>query len=538
MEISKIKTNISEFNGQNIFQPKSPKNEKIINPLSSSVSNFVSKGINFDNFDSQNIFKIPLNSSLNKQFSSPLNTKNSNMNGINNSKIKENDIRRYKSQKTKDFLKNMDKEGKKKLGVINEIVLDDQNEKVVSNNPKKRFFINNEKKWKNNKEKKKLNIIEELRDFDRKQQINLEKYINDIKKRNFEKMYKKTLKTNYEELNPSYNIECICLDANNKINNGTLKEEESSNLDERINENSSEKEIEINYNINKQNLFSNTAIKKDLDDFEKMKQKYFQKTIFSPTYSNSEYKVKYLNNYLKKDSLVKNLFDHYNDKNGQISENKKRVLNLFNNNRNIFQNNIIDLNNINHTSRENDSIFKTPNYKNDEDKIKIKYNNINEMNSPQFIFKNKLELNTAQEKNRDTGLNLNNRYNNINNNMSQESINNYNNRDSIKSIMHSNSYYKKIMTSKDDDIEKKYNNILNSINEKLYKNKLKKKVSEIENNNIIRAFSLEKSSNNNIFSNENLSYNISKNKAHEFINLKLTRHFFYRNSNPHRINYL
>ena len=94
MEISKIKTNISEFNGQNIFQPKSPKNEKIINPLSSSVSNFVSKGINFDNFDSQNIFKIPLNSSLNKQFSSPLNTKNSNMNGINNSKIKENDIRR------------------------------------------------------------------------------------------------------------------------------------------------------------------------------------------------------------------------------------------------------------------------------------------------------------------------------------------------------------------------------------------------------------------------------------------------------------
>ena len=197
MEISKIKTNISEFNGQNIFQPKSPKNEKIINPLSSSVSNFVSKGINFDNFDSQNIFKIPLNSSLNKQFSSPLNTKNSNMNGINNSKIKENDIRRYKSQKTKDFLKNMDKEGKKKLGVINEIVLDDQNEKVVSNNPKKRFFINNEKKWKNNKEKKKLNIIEELRDFDRKQQINLEKYINDIKKRNFEKMYKKTLKTNY-----------------------------------------------------------------------------------------------------------------------------------------------------------------------------------------------------------------------------------------------------------------------------------------------------------------------------------------------------
>ena len=82
-------------------------------------------------------------------------------------------FKRYKSEKIKQFLSKEEKDDAKKLSTIKEIVIDDQNEKAVSNNPKKRFALNEEKKSGKNKDNKKIDLIEELRNFDRKMQMNM-----------------------------------------------------------------------------------------------------------------------------------------------------------------------------------------------------------------------------------------------------------------------------------------------------------------------------------------------------------------------------
>ena len=71
----------------------------------------------------------------------------------------------------------------KVLGTIKEIVIDDQNENMVSNNPKKRFMVKETKKVKKEK-KKKINLIEELRDFDLKQKLILKIILIQSNKKN------------------------------------------------------------------------------------------------------------------------------------------------------------------------------------------------------------------------------------------------------------------------------------------------------------------------------------------------------------------
>ena len=511
MEIPQKENSLSEFNGQNNFSQKSFSNINIPKSLTSSVVNNPLKQTNPEFFSPQNNQKNSLYFSLNNPFSSPLNVKSSNINGINNIQTKDNFPRRYKSEKTKRFLKSVDKEDdKKKLGVIKEIVLDDQNEFSVSNNPKKRFMINNEKKVKKPEEKKKMSFMEKIIDLDRRQRISMEKYISDIKKRKFENFFKKSLKNNYEEINQNFNIENICSNIENVLINGLLNQDEENIMNsERIFDTHPEKDTEINPEQNNSQFFHNTIIKKDLDDFEKMKQKYFPKNFFITKSPSSEYKVKYLNNYFNKNSLVKNLFGQYKDKNTHNIINEKQNLNLFHNN-------------------INESPFKA---------------NANDINSPKLIYKNNIEFDMNNTNNENKTLNFNNRYNNdINNNINEQSLN-CTNRYSIKSmknIRYSNLNSKKIKTSEDNDIEKKYNNILNSINEKLYKNKYKKTYSKAEeNNNFIKTFSSDNlQDSSNIILDKNKSYNISGNRFNRFKNFKLTSHFFYRNSYPHRISYL
>ena len=438
MENSLTTRNFSELNGQNISLSPSPEQ---ITQKSSELNS------------TPKFFSI---NDLNNQL---------NING-NSSK---NNNRRYKSEKIKKFLSN---EESKPLGTIKEIVLDDQNENLVDNNPKKRFMIKEQKK-KEVKEKKKLSFIEELRDFDRKQQISMEKYINSIKKKKFEYSYNKNLKNKYEKI---YN------DNINNLNNGLFNEGENPNsnehvIDERI------------YNTPQEKDINNKNKEKD-DSFEKIKKKYFSANLFSSRFPKSEYKVKYLNNYFNKDSLVKNLFTQYKE-----TQNEKKDMNINTN-----------INNINNEQNNNINTASPTNFCN------INFNtSLN--NSIAFKPSKKLDQN--------------NRYSNLN----EQSLNSINNN---KYSMSSPKY----KSPAKDEIENKYDKVLNSINEKLHKNKYKKKLSDIDNNNsFMRISSSDKiksgfDKNKNIILDKNKSYNFFGASSNNIFNkYKLNSRIFFRNIN-------
>ena len=190
---------------------------------------------------------------LNKFLLKNVNKSQSNLNGKDDNYKK---ILRQKSAKIKKFLSETEREpSKKALGVIKEIVIDDQNENLVSNNPKTRFMVKEVKKEKKEKKekKKKLTFIEELIDFDRKQQMNLENYITTKKNMEFVKAYKKTLKKNYEKI---YNM--------NNLNNGIF-EQEINIKNNRIHERLLKTPAEKDKNNNKDNN----------ESYEKIKKQYF-----------------------------------------------------------------------------------------------------------------------------------------------------------------------------------------------------------------------------------------------------------------------
>ena len=476
MDNSLITRSNSEMNVQNnlLYKDRKP-------PKSSEINT------NFKFFSVKDL-DVNLFSSLN------LNRANSN---VNSYRSPQKQIKRYNSEKIKKFL--AEEEQKKPLGPIKEILIDDQNEQMVSNNPKKRFMINKEKK-NDKKEKTKLDFIEELRDFDRRQRISMEEYINNIKKQKFDMMYKKTLKNKYEELNYL-----------SGLNNGIFNEVNNSNI---LNT-PAEKEIDEE--------------SEDLDDsFEKMKKKYFSKTIFSSQLPNSEYKVKYLDNYFKNDSVVKNLFAQY-----KAPQKDKTDINNININTNNEHNNN-DLSptticNVNfNTSINNSSAYKPP--------VKLNSNiNFNEIKGTKLVYKNNLEGNNADN------LNMNNRYSNASN-VNDKSLKV--NQNSIASNKYINSKYK---NPKNDEIENKYNEVLNSINEKLYKNKYKKKMSDIEYNNYLKNPSSDRiKMNSNLYKNDFKIFLLDKNKSYNFFrdridnqynNLKLKSNIFFRNSNIPRMDF-
>lgn len=413
---------------------------------------------------------------------------------MNGNTQKQRRDRRYKSERIKKFLSN---EESKPLGTIKEIVIDDQNENLVDNNPKKRFMVKETKKEKK-EEKKKLSFLEKLREFDRKQQIGFEKYINTIKEKRFRNIYYKTLKNKYEEL---FN--------NNSLNNGLFDQGENHNphqIEENIYNTPAEKD---------KNDEDNTD-----DSYEKLKKKYFSANIFSSRFPNSEYKVKFLNNYFNKHSLVKNLFNEKKDMNINTNTNNINI-NSEPNNNNTSPTNIC---NINFNTSINNSISIKPSIK-----LNGKNNDNNEMNSPKVIYRNNNELNKY---NNSENLNMNNRYSNLN----EQSIN-------------SNNLYsgtnKKYKSPIKDEIENKYEKVFSSINEKLYKNKYRKKLDDIENKDFIKIPPSDKvKTNSNIYKNNFKCFILDKNKSYNFFrsnsnnrfnNMKLTSHIFYRNLNSHKL---
>ena len=449
-----LTNNNQELNGQNIPQDKAQISSS--SPEENSFPQFFSVA------------------NLKKRFSTPIN-----VNGIGSEPNRT--FKRYKSERIKKFLSNKDDDNnnKKKLGTIKEIVLDDQNENMVDNNPKNRFKVKEGKKNKEEK-KKKLNIIEELRKFDRKQQISMEEYINNKKQKKFEYAYRRSLKNNYKKLNS----------FNNDINNGLLSQE--NNNEENEYNTPAEKDMNDSEMIIEKEEMKypyKTELKKrnDSDEFDKLKQKYFSKNIFSSRFPNSEYKVKYLNNYFNKDSVVRNLFGQYNE-NKEIPQEKNN--NSINNNNNI---------------------------------------------SPKLIYKNN---NLSQNNINSEIKNSNNRYNNNNdnnnniNNDNEQSLNS-NKNSLIKSYKYSSYKYN---YNDNNEIENNYNKVFNSINERLYKNQLKKKYSNVSNFNLIKSPSSDKIRTNVNFYNsaldKNKSYNFfsgqsnKNNNRYDYNNFKLNFNFF------------
>jgi len=462
MENSLTTRSLPELNGQNIPQNKDSNQNLQITPELNLTQKFFSVK--------------DLNKLLPRQ--------------MNGNTQKQRRDRRYKSERIKKFLSN---EESKPLGTIKEIVIDDQNENLVDNNPKKRFMVKETKKEKK-EEKKKLSFLEKLREFDRKQQIGFEKYINTIREKRFKNIYYKTLKNKYEEL---FN--------NNSLNNGLFDQGENHNP----------------HQI-KENIY-NTPAEKDKNDedntddsYEKLKKKYFSANIFSSRFPNSEYKVKFLNNYFNKHSLVKNLFNEKKDMNINTNTNNINI-NSEPNNNNTSPTNIC---NINFNTSINNSISIKPSIK-----LNGQNNNNNEMNSPKVIYRNNNELNKY---NNSENLNMNNRYSNLN----EQSIN-------------SNNLYsgtnKKYKSPIKDEIENKYEKVFSSINEKLYMNKYRKKLDDIENKDFIKIPpSVKVKTNSNIYKNNFKCFILDKNKSYNFFrsnsnnrfnNMKLTSHIFYRNLN-------
>ena len=386
--LTEISNNKSEFNGQNI-------------PLNQPEQDLTSKLFSIEN--------------LNKQFS-PKN------------KLP---LKRYKSERIKNFLSKEESEEKKKLVPIKEIVIDDQNEKVVSNNPKKRFMLKEEKNSGKNNDNKKLNLIEELRNFDRKMQMNMENYINKIKQKKFQILYNKNLKNNYQKLNFDFSLKQA---GNININNG-------------INNISAEKD-------------NNNTI----NDFEKLKQKYFCQNIYSSKFPFSEYKIKYLNNYFNKDPPNRNIFQHNTEPHPQL--------------------NINDINNTNNINTSPKNVHFDSSINN---------------NAP---FKPAIKLNQSCN-----NITVNNRYSN---NLNEQSLNN------LRYSTNSNKYI-------NQEIENKYNEVFNSIDQRLSKSKYKKKYKYIDNIKLMKSPSSER-----IKANINVNLHNKKNCGFNFF--RVTNNFFYRNS--------
>ena len=268
-----------------------------------------------------------LNNELNKKnFKSSSNTDLNKVNLDKNEKVLRKSSKRYtmRLKHGKNFEeKYMYKKSKGELSTIKEIIMPDNNENVVNSFPKKKvdFFeeINEEKP------NKKVNIIEELKNFDINEQMKMEHYIDKKRKKQNEfnyknnKMYKIISNENENEMNIDI--------KNNNQNNGNNKEN-------------------YNNNINKQNDNNNTS--NNIDDFQKIKQKYFSKNIFTTKFPETEYKIKYLDNYFQKESLSKNLFANYADEKEESNKDEKN--NTTNNKNNLSKN--IFKTPLNHTQKE------------------------------------------------------------------------------------------------------------------------------------------------------------------------------------------
>ena len=183
--------------------------------------------------------------------------------------------------------------------------------------------------------------------------MKMEHYIDKKRKKQNEfnyknnKMYKIISNENENEMNIDI--------KNNNQNNGNNKEN-------------------YNNNINKQN--DNNNISNNIDEFQKIKQKYFSKNIFTTKFPETDYKIKYLDNYFQKESLSKNLFANYADEKEESNKDEKN--NTTNNKNNLSKN--IFKTPLNHTQKEKNNNKNDSNQKSSTITMtpKILYKKINE----------------------------------------------------------------------------------------------------------------------------------------------------------------
>ena len=434
-----------------------------------SNSNF--NGINRYEEDNNNLYK----SKSNKNVLNFLHHKNSDEDDKVMKKFWKRHSMRMSHHKNFDERFLSRKKSQNDLATIKEIVISDKNESTITNNPKKRFKFEEKVDDEKNK-KKKINVIEELRKFDREQQMKLEDYIDKKRYQQIEflfkgsKIYKILNSENKEEIDKDF-----ILNYNNynipKYNEFKYQE----NFFNKYNSINVEKNIESARlpNDNNNKTINNNTINKNnnKDNFQKIKEKYFSQSIYTPRIPQTEFKTKYLDKFLQnnnKKSLVKNLFANY------IDEKDKNE----NENNNNNENNI-NINNNNNYSKE---IISSPlNQQESEKEIKNNQeNNLNIKNNSVIISPKLLYKKTNETDSSNTLIDSNNKIKNIdqsyNPNMKTININKINNKYKL-----------------DDELEATYKSIINSIDDKLYNKKKKNKIFiSNDSSNIIVSTSTDK----------------------------------------------
>ena len=347
------------------------------------------------------------------------------------------------------------KKNRGELAAIKEIIIPDNHESIVSNNPKKRFKINKDDDYEN--KNKKINIIEELRKFDREQQIKLEIYLENKRKKQEELMYKKS--KIYKIINNGKKDESIIVDNSDKNNNSNNETESQENDENSESSNTIEKELkksnkEKNSSLqnnnkengknlnNSKNSKNNDNTNNQKEDFQKLKEKYFSKNLFSTKFTETKYKIKYLDNYLQ-NVLSSNFFSNYVDEKNQ---NKNSNINQYNKNISI---------DMNKTPLTPKGELRT---KSNVYNLKGKYNNINTFQSPKIIYKKSNETDATN-----TLFDSNNKYNNIEQSYNTNTYTIYTNK----------SFY---MHKNEDEIDSTFKMIMDTIDEKLYDKKHKNKI--------------------------------------------------------------
>ena len=526
----------SKLNGQVLVDIKElPKRDTKVS-FAESISNLqlklISKDLNKETKNSENLeSKNEDNSSLkNKGYSNSFNLNGSN-NGqnINNNNFgkqeniedKDKYLKNFKKRRSmrmnlgKNFEENfpIKKINRGELETINEIIAGDNNGLNIGNKYKKKISSKDGEE----KPKKKINIIEELRDFDRKQQIQMEKYIEKKRKKQNELMYKnsKLYKIIKEDSNKDINKD----DNKNKENSNTgvineenekIKNEKKNSItEEKIkNENLKNNNNRLNDNDNNKNIGEINNININKDDFHKIKEKYFSKFLFSTKFPETEYRTKYFDKYVQNESLSKNLFSNYIGKKEENNKSNYNNINIINNNNqnnrsnNKNQNNSLNSNNPNYISNNNNqniSINNTQsnivinnnlnNISNNNNKSNINNNNQNNIfnnNDQNNIYRSQLNQNQTNTNNSkpkiitntlvssknkisnetdttNTVFDSNNKYNYIE---QSSNTNTY--------IMTTHRFFNKNRTDRGTDTE--FQMIINSIDDKLYNKKNKNKI--------------------------------------------------------------
>ena len=364
------------------------------------------------------------------------------------------------------------------------------------------------------KPKKKINIIEELRDFDRKQQIQMEKYIEKKRKKQNELMYKNSKL--YKIIKEDSNKDINKVDNKNKENSNTgvineenekIKNEKKNSItEEKIKSENLKNNNRLNDNDNNKNIGEINNININKDDFHKIKEKYFSKFLFSTKFPETEYRTKYFDKYVQNESLSKNLFSNYIDKKEENNKSNYNNINIINNQNNISnnknQNNSLNNNNPNYMSNNNNQNISMNNSQsnivinnnlnnisNNNNKSNINNNNQNNIfnnNDQNNIYRSQLNQNQTNTNNSkpkiitntlvssknkisnetdttNTVFDSNNKYNYIE---QSSNTNTY--------IMTSHRFFNKNRTDRGTDTE--FQMIINSIDDKLYNKKNKNKI--------------------------------------------------------------